>query len=202
MNQCGIIILAAGASTRMGVAKQSLEFQGSTLLRRAVDTAVASVCRPVVVVLGARADELFPLVDEAKTTVVINREWERGIGTSIRAGVASIRSMPADAVMIFLCDQPLILATALDRMVESHFASAKKMAAAAYAGALGTPAIFSASLFDELLALDDSQGGKAVLNRHPDQVHAFDLPDAEIDLDTMADFKRLSQQLSDFTGPV
>ena len=104
--------------------------------------------------------------------------------------------------MIFLCDQPLVLATALDRMVESYFASAKKMAAASYASALGTPAIFAASLFDELLALGDSQGGKAILNRHPDQVHAFDLPEAEIDLDTMEDFRRLSRHLPDLNDTV
>ncbi len=176
----------------MGVAKQSLEFRGSALLRRAVETAHASVCRPVVVVLGARADELRSLVDESKVKMVFNPQWERGMGTSIRAGVMAMLGKPVDAAMIFLCDQPLVSPTALDRMVESYFASGKKMAAASYGGALGTPAIFAASLFDELLALGDSQGGKAILNRHADQVLAFDLPEAEIDLDTPDDFKRLT----------
>jgi molybdenum cofactor cytidylyltransferase len=100
--------------------------------------------------------------------------------------------MAVDAAMIFLCDQPLISAATLDSMVGSYFASGKKMAAARYAGALGTPAIFAASLFDELLALADAQGGKAILNRHADQVHAVEMPEAEIDLDTMQDFRRLT----------
>ena len=176
----------------MGVAKQSLEYQGTTLLRRAIDTALASVCRPVVVVLGARSDELRSLVDQSDATIVVNAQWERGMGTSIRAGVTTLAADPVDAAMIFLCDQPLISAMALDRMVERYFASTKKMAAASYGGALGTPAIFAASLFDELLAVEDSQGGKALLNRHADQVQAVAMPEAEIDLDTMEDFKRLA----------
>jgi molybdenum cofactor cytidylyltransferase len=192
MKQCGIIILAAGGSTRMGVAKQSLGYQGSTLLHRAVETAIASVCRPVVVVLGARADELRPLVDESNATAIINLLWEQGMGTSIRAGVAAMRLTALDAAMILLCDQPLISATTLDRMVESYFASGKQIAAASYAGSLGTPAIFAASLFEELLGLADSQGGRAVIHHHPGQVHAVEMPEAETDLDTMEDFSRLT----------
>ena len=65
-----------------------------------------------------------------------------------------------DAVMILLCDQPLISTEILDHMVTAHFAENKPITAAFYAGTLGTPAIFSSSLFDELLALEDNQGGK------------------------------------------
>lgn len=175
----------------MGVAKQSLEYHGSALLRRAVDTAIASACRPIVVVLGASAGELRGLVDRLPITLVVNPDWERGIGTSIRAGLQALGSSPTDAAMIFLCDQPLIAAPSLDRMIEAWSSSGKAMAAALYAGTLGTPAIFSAAQFDELLSLRDSQGGKAVLGRHPDDVCAFPLPEAEVDLDTMEDFRRL-----------
>jgi len=191
MSRCGIVILAAGASVRLGVAKQALQFEGSSLLAHAVNTALASTCRPVVVVLGARAGELQMLLSGQPATVVLNPNWAAGIGTSIRAGVSAIGTDPVDAVMIFLCDQPLISASKLEQMVAAHFSSGKAMTAAFYAGTFGTPVIFPASLFDELLALEDTQGGKAILNRHPDQVQAFPLPEAEMDVDRPEDFERL-----------
>lgn len=193
MPGCGIVILAAGASTRMGVAKQSLQFEGSTLLLRAVNTAIASVGRPVFVVLGARADELQATLQNQPVDVVRNEHWKKGMGTSIRAGVSAVRSSTLDAVMILLCDQPLISAEILDRMVTAHFAEKQPITAAFYAGTLGTPVIFSATLFDELLSLGDNQGGKAILQRHADRVQAFPLPEAEMDIDTAEDFKRLTQ---------
>jgi molybdenum cofactor cytidylyltransferase len=189
--ECAIIILAAGGSTRMGTPKQSLEIQGSTLLRRAVATALASICRPVCVVLGAGAETLSRQLTNLPVTVVINQNWENGIGTSIRQGVATIAASGVDAVMIFLCDQPLITAASLDLMVGAFFESGRQICAAAYAAALGTPAIFSAELFDELRDLPDAHGGKAIIQRHADQVLAFPLPQAETDLDTMEDVRRL-----------
>jgi molybdenum cofactor cytidylyltransferase len=193
MSRCGIVILAAGASTRMGVAKQSLQFEGSSLLLRAVTTALSSTCRPVVVVLGARADELHAPLHGQPVDLVRNANWEKGMGTSVRAGLSAIRSSPIDAAMILLCDQPLISAEILDRMVAAHFTAKKPITSAFYAGTHGTPAIFSASLFDELLALGDNQGGKAILLRHANQVQGFDLPEAEMDVDTAEDFVRLEQ---------
>jgi molybdenum cofactor cytidylyltransferase len=177
----------------MGVPKQSLQFQGSTLLLRAVDTAMASVCRPIVVVLGAGAEEFEKALRGKPVEVVVNPDWSAGMGTSIRAGVSAIRSGAIDAVMIFLCDQPLIPPSMLDQMVSMHFSKPAPITAAFYADTFGTPVIFAASLFDELLELEDQQGGKTVLARHPNQVTGFHLPEAEVDVDTMDDFNRLTK---------
>jgi molybdenum cofactor cytidylyltransferase len=189
MSRCGIVILAAGGSTRMGSPKQSLEFHGATLLQRAVATATASVCRPIVVVLGARADELRKQLDESAVSVVVNHQWTGGMGTSIRRGVSATGAV--DAVMIFLCDQPLITANMLDRMVAAHFKSDKQITAAFYAGTVGTPVVFGSALFQELKSLQDGQGGKAIVQRHPELAGHFPLPQAEVDVDTAADFSRL-----------
>ncbi len=190
--QCGILILAAGGSTRMRTAKQTLVYQGSTLLKRAVNTALASVCTPVVVVLGSQAEQLNGSIADLPVIAVNNPNWERGMGTSIRCGVSAIQSADIDAIMILLCDQPLISTAHLDRMVQSHFASNQSITAAAYANVLGTPAIFSASHFAELLSLDDAQGGKSIFGRHPGRVNAFEIPEAETDLDTPEDYRRLT----------
>jgi len=192
MPHCGIVILAAGGSSRMGVPKQSLQFEGSTLLLRAVDTAISSVCRPIVVVLGAGAEEFEKALLGKPVKVAVNSNWSAGMGTSIRAGVSALGYSEIDAVMIFLCDQPLIPASMLNHMVSMHFAKAAPITAAFYADTFGTPVIFSASLFDELLSLQDQQGGKTVLARHPNQVTGIQLPEAEVDVDTMDDFNRLT----------
>jgi molybdenum cofactor cytidylyltransferase len=201
MSRCGIVILAAGASTRMGLAKQSLEFEGSTLLLRAVQTALASPCRPIVVVLGANAQLLHPLVRDHPVQVVLNPDWSQGMGTSIRAGVEAVAAHPLDALMILLCDQPLIHTQALDQMWSAHLRANKPITAASYAGALGTPVIFSSTHFAELCQLQPHQGGKTVLQRHPHQVHPFPLPEAAIDVDTPDDYQTLLNHHSSPPAP-
>jgi molybdenum cofactor cytidylyltransferase len=149
------------------------------------------MCRPVVVVLGSRASQLELLLQDQPVEIVINQDWSLGMGTSIRAGVSAIMDKRVDAVLLFLCDQPLVNCMHLDRMIEVHLASGKAITAACYAGTFGTPVIFAASLFDELLALGDAEGGKIVLGRHLDQVQPFPLPEAQADVDTPEEFARL-----------
>jgi molybdenum cofactor cytidylyltransferase len=176
----------------MGAAKQSLRFEGATLLSRAVTTALASRCRPIVVVLGAAAEEFGRALENQPVTIAVNANWQLGIGGSIRAGAAAIQAAAPDAVMIFLCDQPLISSTVLNQLVEAHFVSDKLITAAFYANEPGTPAIFSSSLLAELMALPDSRGGKWIMHRHPDQLQTVAVPEAEMDIDTVEDFKRLT----------
>src|SRR5947208_14502915 len=90
----GVVILAAGASTRLGVAKQLLAFRGRSLLRHAVEEALASGCRAVVVVLGAHAARLQEDIDELPALVVLNPRWSEGMGTSIRAGIEALAARP------------------------------------------------------------------------------------------------------------
>ena len=188
---CGMIILAAGASRRMGRPKQMLEFEGQTLLRRAVTTAVDSVCRPIVVVLGANADLMKVHLHGQPVMIADNAQWTTGMGSSIRAGIALLQH--ADAAMIFLCDQPLVTTASLDRLVASHFQSGAPVTAASYAGATGTPAIFSASIFSELSQMDPAHGGRAVIQRYRDRLNVFPLLEAQMDVDTEEDFERLKR---------
>jgi molybdenum cofactor cytidylyltransferase len=146
-------------------------------------------------VLGARADELKESLGGQNVEVILNDQWSAGMGTSIRVGVSAIWLHPIDAVMIFLCDQPLISAEMLDRMVEAHFDSDQSMTAAFYAGNTGTPVIFGAAHFEELKSLGDAQGGKVLLKKYPDQVQSFPMPEAAVDIDTPADYQKLSDHL-------
>src|SRR5947209_8753927 len=100
MPDIGLILLAAGGSTRMGRAKQLLVYRGKTLLRRAADAAVGSGCTPIVVVVGADAAEATRELAGLDLTVEVNPAWERGMGTSLRAGLARLLRERPDATAV------------------------------------------------------------------------------------------------------
>ncbi len=199
MLRCGIVILAAGGSTRLGFAKQLVELNGTSLLSRITGEAVASVCNPVVVVLGSRAEQIRPAIDGMPVVVIVNEHWETGMGSSIRCGVAALlnKEPDLDAILLALCDQPKITAAVLDLLVSTQSASAKSVTAAEYAGTLGTPAVFSEAIFPELLALPDAAGGRSIINRHQPEITRLPVPEAEFDLDTAEDLKRMKDHSSD-----
>jgi molybdenum cofactor cytidylyltransferase len=190
---CGIVILAAGSSSRLGRPKQRVQFQGKTLLNRAIETALATSCRPIVVVLGCGGDELAKEIASSKIVVRLNADWQNGIGTSIKAGVAAIAAAGCYAVALVLCDQPLVKAEAIEKLVQRRAKSGKPICAAGYADTIGTPAVFAADLFEQLLNLSDAEGGKAIISRHLDETETMKIADAAMDVDTEADVKKLSQ---------
>src|SRR5688572_18359450 len=92
----GLILLAAGASIRLGHPKQMLIYNGQTLLQYSLQTALASRAHPVIVVLGSNADTLKKEIENIKVQVVINEQWEKGMGSSIQTGVKAIIEMKPD----------------------------------------------------------------------------------------------------------
>jgi molybdenum cofactor cytidylyltransferase len=184
------VLLAAGASTRMGAPKQLIEIDGKSMLRRAAEAVIATGCDPVIVVLGANAEVLREHLAGLPIRLVINERWQEGMASSIRAGLVD-----TDAALITLCDQPFVHAANLIALIELFRNSGKPIAAARYGGNLGVPAIFARALFPELLALTGDMGARRVIAAHADQVAALDLPDAAIDLDTPLDVESYSAKL-------
>lgn len=186
----GAIILAAGASTRMGTPKQLLALDGQPLLLRAVDAALASPAWPVVVVLGAHAEKIRPALALRPVLVAENPAWAEGMAASIRAGVATLRqfSRALDAAVIALCDQPAFSADTIAQLVAAQQASGRSIVAARYAGRNGAPALFRREHFPALAALTGEEGARALLNGDPARVAAIDLPRLALDLDTPADY--------------
>ena len=109
-DRVAIILLAAGGSQRMGRPKQLLPFEGTTLLRRAAQTALATPCRPIVAVLGAHAVESARELAGLEIHTSENSNWPAGMGSTIKVGLHRATAIdPAiDAVLLMLCDQPLI----------------------------------------------------------------------------------------------
>jgi molybdenum cofactor cytidylyltransferase len=184
------IVLAAGASTRFGSAKQLVRIAGRPLLHSSVSRAVEVAGSAVFVVLGARAAELAPLLTHTPASVVINREWSEGIGSSIRAGVARLPAA-CSGVMLVLADQAAVTTGDLQRLVSAWKRQPEYVAAAVYSGTIGVPAIFPRSRFAELAELRGDSGARLLLQRNPDRVVRVAMESAALDIDTPEDLLTL-----------
>lgn len=184
------LVLAAGASTRFGSAKQLVRVGGRPLLHTVVSRACDVAGSAVTVVLGAHAADLAPLLTHTPASIVINRDWREGIASSIRAGVARIPSS-CSAVLLILVDQAAVTAEDLKRLAGTWRRQPEYLAAARYGAVTGVPAIFPRSSFGELAALRGDQGARALLQRNPDRVVRVPMPSAAIDIDTPEDLLAL-----------
>ena len=192
-----MIVLAAGGSTRLGHPKQLLSHKGRPLLRRAADVAVQAATGPVVVVLGAQADLLRGQVSRLMLEVIVNRDWRDGIATSIHAGLAALgRDRQPDAALLMTCDQPHVSADLLRRLIDTYGDTRPPVVACAYAGTLGTPALFDRSLFGELWLLTGDHGAKQVIERHQSGAVRVAFDNGAVDIDTAEDVARLGSERS------
>lgn len=192
----GAVILAAGSSSRMGVPKQALQFQGTSLLRRAALAPFGAGCRPVVVVTGAHADlcrrELYGLdVSEA-----FNAAWETGMASSVRAGIEHLIRLDANvaAAVLLLCDQPHVNSEVISSLLAAYHEIGRPVIASTYGGSFGVPALFGRTLFNELIQLEGASGAKEIIKRHASDAHFLPFPEGGVDVDTPHDFSCLTGQ--------
>jgi molybdenum cofactor cytidylyltransferase len=194
----GIIILAAGASSRMGRPKQLLRYEGETLLGRAVRVALETRCRPVVVVLGSDAKALREEVAGTQARVVVNREWDEGMSSSIRRGLRELdtaATRATEAAILMLCDQPFVNGDVIRGLVDGYLTRRTLLVASAYetegVKTLGAPALFSRTLFAELMELSGAAGAKRIIARHATEDSVIAVPEAAFDVDTPDDYLAL-----------
>lgn len=186
------LILAAGASRRFGSPKQLVRIDGRPMLHAAVSRAVEVVGHSVSVVLGAHAGELAPLLSHSPASIVINRDWEQGMSSSIRAGIARIPGS-VDGLLIMLCDQPSVTGEDLRRLVATWRRQPDYAAAAQFGATTGAPAIFPRWLFRELAELRGDRGAGTLLQRHADRVVRVPIAAAALDVDTPEDLLLLER---------
>lgn len=176
----------------MGSSKQLLIYRGQTLVRRAAETALASVCRPVVVVLGANA---VPVGNELELPVIVTRngEWETGMASSIRAGFEAMLAADAgvDGFVVTLCDQPFVNAELIDTLIERRRETRKTIVATQYGDARGVPALFARELFPEIGRLNGHEGARQIIRNHGDDTVVVPFAGAAIDIDTQQDYEAL-----------
>jgi molybdenum cofactor cytidylyltransferase len=191
----GAVILAAGASKRMGQPKQLLSLNGQPLVVHAAQAALASAAWPVVIVLGANTEAIRPALAGLPVLIAENSAWAEGMASSIRAGVTLLQqfSRSLDAALVALCDQPAFSAECVARLVATQHATGRSIVAARYGGHQGAPALFLREHFPALVALTGEEGARTLLNREPARVAAVDLPELGFDLDTPEDYASLAK---------
>lgn len=145
------LVLAAGGGRRYGMPKALVEYGGSLLVERAVRTA-GEVCDPVLVVLGARAADVWRTADLGGATVLANPDWATGMASSLRAGLDGLRGWPGriDAALVVLVDMPGMTPEAL-RAVAAH-AAPDALAIACYDGVRGHPVLLGRDHWAEVAA--------------------------------------------------
>lgn len=184
----GSVILAAGESTRFGSTKQLLIHKGEPLVRRAAKAALDAGARPVMVVLGADAPIVAPELSRLRhVRTVINTHWATGLASSLATGLRALMEIAGcDAVLVTLADQPNVDAAALKRLIAA-FDSEHRIVASAYSATIGVPAIFGCEHIKDLMRLKGDSGAGQWLRDHPDKVTTVELPEAEVDIDTVED---------------
>ncbi|GAC1425612.1 MAG: hypothetical protein NVSMB7_02030 [Chitinophagaceae bacterium] len=192
-DNCGIIILAAGASSRLGSPKQLLPYKQSTLLEHSIQVALESMADQVIVVLGANAGTIQPAAKNEKLFIVVNELWQEGMASSIRCGLQHLlgATPSVKSALFMVCDQPYISAALLNKLVTLQKRTGKAVVVSQYAETTGIPAIFDKKLFPGLLQLKGDTGAKKLILQHQDEMAVVPFPLGNIDIDTAADFNSL-----------
>lgn len=198
IHDIGIIILAAGASTRLGSPKQLVEYEGKTLIERISQTAV-STGSPTSVVLGANSEKIISLIKDLDLVIVVNEEWEHGMSSSIACGLKDLKIRVPDlsAAVILLCDQPFVNKEIIQDLVKTHAQTGKNIIASSYGETIGTPALFARKMFGELSQLSGDRGAKGLINKYRNTDLALvSVPEAQFDIDTADDVARLNETVN------
>jgi molybdenum cofactor cytidylyltransferase len=185
------LVLAAGASRRFGSPKQLVRFDGQSLLQRAVAHASELLGSAVTVVLGAHAAEIAETLPTGSAGVLINRDWQEGIASSIRIGVQRLPGA-CDGVMLVLADQPLVGSETLRRLMTAWRRQPRNIIASRYGSVTGVPAIFPRWCFSDLTNLRGDAGARIVIRRYSDHVVRLAHPEAAVDIDYPDDLLNLS----------
>ena len=191
--QLSILIPAAGASKRLGQAKQLVRYKSGTLIQNAVTLANSIAPSEVVVITGDKASAVKDSVGQAPVRWVHNSNWSAGMGSSIAAG-ASVVSPASRAVMILLCDQWRLETSDLCLMAETWLKNPERIICARANEQNMPPVIFPIRFLDQLQALEGENGARSILRNKPGMLTPVPLKNAQFDLDTKAGLNQLIKQ--------
>lgn len=193
MTEIPFLLLAAGSSSRMGQAKQLLPWGNQTLIEHQIHI-LQKTGNPVVVVLGANAELIVPIIEKIGVTIIFNPNWETGMGSSVSAGITAItKNFPAaEGVFITLLDQPFVTADHLGEMLR-NFSRGKQqiVVSKSDSGWMGVPALFDCFYFEELARLSGKEGAKTVIKQYTEKVIPLECGNILEDLDTPEKYEQL-----------
>jgi molybdenum cofactor cytidylyltransferase len=190
------VVLAAGASTRMGQNKLLLRLEGETIVRRAARSALEAGLDPVIVVLGHEAEQALAELSGLPLQPVTNSDYARGVNLSVRVGIAAVPARAAAAVVL-LADMPFVTDRMIAALVRRYRESAAPLVISDYAGVYAPPHLYDRFLFAELGAMEGEGCGKQVVKRHEAEAALVAWPAMALtDLDRPEDYERVKAQLS------
>jgi len=201
MGRIAGVILAAGASRRLGRPKQLLPLGGRPLLSLTLAAARQTRLDPLLIILGHAAEEIRRQVDLTGLTVIENPSYSEGLSTSVRLAVQHLPDH-IEAVVFLLGDQPCLEPAIVNRLLETFCRERSAIVQPCYAEGPGHPVLLSRALFPELERLSGDTGARPVLQRHATEVHLVDVREFHRpnDLDTWEDYERLLGEFERATG--
>jgi molybdenum cofactor cytidylyltransferase len=187
------IVLAAGASRRLGRPKQLEPWGDTNLLGRVVAAALDLPVDEVWVVVGSGADRILEEVDLGGAGVIENPEWEEGIASSLRVGLDALtRLSRAERAVILMGDQPDVSPEIVGALLDSHRSSGRPVSIPKYRYTLGNPVVVDRSLWSRVMSLEGDEGAMRLWRAHPEWVNEVWFPDqAPRDIDTEGDVTEL-----------
>lgn len=188
------IVLAAGASRRMGTPKLLLPWQGKPIVQHVVQTALEAGLAPVLVVAGEHESEIFAALRGLDVSFVSNPDWSAGQSTSITIGVRALQNIEDDslrAAIFLLGDQPRVPAALVHAIIAAYERTGEKIIAPSVHGKRANPVLFDRSLFPALLELCGDAGARQLFNSHPPFLVAWEDERILLDVDTPADYQQL-----------
>lgn len=186
-----VVILAAGASRRMGSAKQLLPWGETTLLKHTITTAQKTCANSIIVVLGANYNVIKKDIKDIPITIIKNNNWELGLGQSIACGASFVLKLKEDidGVLFMLADQPFINSKYLNKIMNTFLISTNQIISTSYSdGKNGVPTLFDKCYLKELSTLSDDNGAKSILREYHDNVNVLDSKIENFDIDSKADY--------------
>lgn len=183
-----VLIMAAGGSTRLDSPKQLLQWGKDYLINHIIQTALSANIGPITVVLGSRVQEIQKILLAKNLQLVINPDWQSGMSSSIKVGIASLES-DVDAALIMLVDQPFVTSGLLSQLVLKMTDGNYEITAPRVAGQQCNPVLFSRSLFAEIMKISGDRGAKTLIKDR--QVGWVDWPDERLilDIDSKEDYR-------------
>lgn len=192
------IILAAGASARMGSPKALLTYRGKTFIQHIFDTLASARILDVTVVLGHEAGLIQTQIPWFIGTVVVNPQWRDGQLSSLRKGLDSLSNEHCRGAIVCPVDHPLLSQALLVDLLHAFWTRKKDIVIPVYQGKRGHPVIFSKELFPELRKASLDAGARAVIHANPQMVSEVVTDEAGVlfNVDTPADYEALLNAVS------
>lgn len=192
MSNIAILLLAAGASRRMGQAKQLMAWQDTSLVEHQIKTLLPTGAS-IHIVLGAYAEKIRPLISDFSVTIYENPHWEKGMGTSLAFGVQHILENTTNTagILIALVDQPLLKTSHFKTLIDTFTPNQHQIiCSTSDKGWSGPPIIFDRCYFEELMKQEGDHGAKNVTKKHKKAITFLTLGSVLEDVDTPQAFAK------------